>query len=292
MKTLYSFNEFLDSLVVEELHPELKDIVSSTTSKVNKKTLLAKKIRDLSARGESTGIEGNMPAGSSRAYMKHKDPEKIHIDGKPAEIQTGTKVAITSTLDHYFKKTKHYDGESLGQMQNRVENGDHFSNQNYRVLTHSDGDRFHTNERGIFPPLLAHDDEHHNWSHIGHADKLTSGSFKKITKTDSHPNGISHEDFTHALCRRWNQNHGRYWTQSPERELQLDHIESHPLVDKFLDHQNTFSSPPHDYRQLGNMGVWTHPHTGEKHIVARDSGFNNEVAEAYQAARQGGAPIW
>ena len=44
--------------------------------------------------------------------------------------------------------------------------------------------------------------------------------------------------------------------------------------------------PPHDYRQMGNMGVWTHPHTVEQHIVARDHGFSANVMEAYSEARR------
>jgi len=34
------------------------------------------------------------------------------------------------------------------------------------------------------------------------------------------------------------------------------------------------------------MGTWTHPHTGEQHIVARDHGYSHEVMGAYKAARR------
>ena len=37
---------------------------------------------------------------------------------------------------------------------------------------------------------------------------------------------------------------------------------------------------------MGNMGVWTHPVSGEQHIVARDHGFNEDVMKAYKEARQ------
>jgi hypothetical protein len=33
------------------------------------------------------------------------------------------------------------------------------------------------------------------------------------------------------------------------------------------------------------MGIWSHPHTGEQHIVARDHGFSENVMKAYKEAR-------
>lgn len=89
-----------------------------------------------------------------------------------------------------------------------------------------------------------------------------------------------------ALTRHWNRNHGKHFTKSPEVESHLNHIEEHPLVQKFLDHQMNYSAPPNDYEQIQNMGVWKHPVTGERHIVARDHGFNTEVMGAYKKARE------
>jgi microcompartment protein CcmL/EutN len=60
--TIYNFKEFLDNLIIENLHPELQSIV--TSSNANKQAALSKKIKELSSKGESTGIEGNMPQGS------------------------------------------------------------------------------------------------------------------------------------------------------------------------------------------------------------------------------------
>lgn len=285
MTTIRTFREFVENIIMEALHPELHDIVTMGTSQKNKKTLLANKIKELSERGEKTGIEGNMPAGSSRAYMRHADPYHAVVDGENTKMITGTKVAITGPYDHFYKKTKHYEGLSLGQLQNEAENGDHFSNEHYRTLTHRGGNTFESNENGIFPPLIEHDEENHNWSHLGHAANVSQSQFRQHTQCETHPLGIKHEDFCSALERAWNQDHGRYHKLSNQRERELDHVERHPLVEKFLDHQRMFSAPPHDYRQIGNMGLWEHPNTGKLHIVARDSGFNAHVQDAYKAAR-------
>lgn len=286
---IYSLKEFLDNIIVESLHPELKDIVVKSTTKhgTSKQSLLAKKIKDLTARGENTGIENNMPKGSSRAYLPIKDHEHITLDDKPTAVKTGMKVAIRAALDRSHNHKKYYN-MSLGQLQNEAEGGDHFVNSNYRIITKD----HHTNkyesnpESGIFPPLIDHDHDNHEWTHVGHVDKLTTKSFRDLTKTESHPEGIHHSHFCEALERVWNKDHGKHWPRRPEEEKRLDHIESHPLVQKFLDHQRTLGAPPHDYRQMGNMGIWAHPHTGEKHIVARDHGFSTNVMEAYHEARQ------
>lgn len=283
-----TFRDFLDQLIVESLHPELAQIVRSGQSHVNKKTLIANKVRELSKRGEDPGISGT-PAGSARVFLEHKDPEHIIVDGHHVQIPTGTKVAIKGTLEKYHDKSSH-DGQSLGEMQMQVENGDYYVNSHYRVLTqHPDNPHhYESNEDGIFPPLIEHDHDNHAWSHIGHAEKLTN--MRHHTKAEGYPKGISHEEFCTALIREWNKIHGRHYTPtSPEgiaQEKKLDHIQQHPLVQKFLDHQYAFSSPPHDYAQKANLGVWTHPVTGETHIVARDHGFSAEVLLAYKRARE------
>lgn len=279
-----SLRYFLENIIVENLHPDLKNIVSQKTFPhgPSKQAQLARAIKDITKRGEETGLEGNMPKGSSRAYLPIKENEKIVLDGKPTELKTGMKAAIRATLD------KHHDDDmSLGQMQNHAEGGDHFLNSYYRVISkdHETGE-YHSNESGIFPPQIDHDHDTHEWSHVGHVDKITKPKFRELTKTSTHSNGISHQDFHNALLRSWNRDNGSHWKLSDKEEERLDHIESHPLVQKFLDHQGNFGAPPHDYQQLGNLGVWTHPHTGEQHIVARDHGFSSDVMKAYSSARK------
>lgn len=279
-----NFNDFISNLVLENLHPELEHIIKSDVK--SKQTHLAKKIKELTARGEKTGIEGNMPKGSSRAYLKHEEPDDVTIDGKKHKLQVGTKVAIKAQLDAHHDKDKH-DGLSLGQMQNRAENHDHWVNSNYRILTknHETG-HFHTNHHsGIFPPLIDHDENHHDWTKVGHIRDVKAPEFKSLTKTESHPKGITHKDFCESMNRHHERNNGKYWEGSKEHEAHLDHVDSHPLVQKFQDYHGNTGHPPYDYQQIKNMGVFEHPN-GTKHIVARDHGFDTEVSEAYRTARK------
>ena len=96
-----SFKDFMNNIVLESLHPELQDVVNSANTRKTKQSQIAAKIKELTSRGESTGIEGNMPKGSSRAYMKHAEPHNIEVDGTPATMRTGTKVAIKSPIEHF-----------------------------------------------------------------------------------------------------------------------------------------------------------------------------------------------
>lgn len=280
------FTDFIKHLVVESLHPELHSIVTSKNNNASKQSLLAKKIKDLSSRGESTGIEGNMPTGSSRAYLKHDTPHKIVLDGKETSVPSGTKVAINATLDAHHDHKAH-DGLSLGAMQNKAEGGDWWANGNYRILKHipeSGENHYKSNkDSGIFPPLLNHDDDHHEWSHVGHARDIKAGEFQKFTKNKEYPKGITHKDFYETLDRFHNRNNGKYWKKAPGIEAHLNNIEQHPLVQKFIDYHSNTGHPTYDYRQRKNLGVFEHP-DGSQHIVARDHGFDTEVADAYAKA--------
>lgn len=285
---MLDFQEFMQCLVVEDLHPELQQVVSSTGSYASKQSQIAKKIKDLSKRGLSTGIEGNMPKGSARAYLQHSLPTKVQIDGKPHELRTGTKVAITAALDKHHDHTAH-EGRRLGALQNHAEGGDHWVNSSYRILTHQGQEngthKFTTNtDRGIFPPLLDHDHVNHEWSHVGHVRDIGPGEFQKLTRTESHPKGISHKDFVDTLVREHNRNTGRHWGHGDKREQELDHVATHPLVEKFMDYHGNTGNPPHDYAQKKNLGIFEHP-DGSKHIIARDHGFDSTVEHAYRQAR-------
>lgn len=282
---LATFKDFVDGLVLEELHPEIRDVLSSSSGP-SKQTQLANKIKDLSARGEKTGIEGNMPEGSSRAYLKHDTSHRVMLDGRPATIPIGTKVAIRARLDKYHNKRQH-DGMGLGQLQNKAEAGDHWVNNNYRVFReHPDKDgEFKTNEHGIFPPLIDHDHENHHWSKVGHAKDVTKKDFKELTKTESHPEGISHDEFTHALDRFHERQNGKYHKGNEQWEKKLDKVDEHPLVQNFQDYHGNTGHPTYDYHQIKNLGVFQHP-DGPKMVVARDHGFDTEVAHAYSKARK------
>lgn len=283
---LTNFKEFLSNLIVEELHPEIQDIVKAKSGYKTKQAVIAKKVKDLTARGERTGIEGNMPKGSSRAYLKHDEPIDLKIDNKPAKMHIGTKVAITASLDKYHPKEEH-DGMNLGAMQNQAEGAGHYVNDKYRTLRKEDNGSYTTNkEHGIFPPLVDHDFDNHEWTQVGHArDIKNADEFKSLTKSESHPNGISHKDFVDVLNRYHEQGNGKYWQQSDARERHLNNVLENPVVQKFTDYHGTTGNPTYDYMQRKNLGVWTHPVTGENHLVARDHGYSSEVQAAYTWAR-------
>ena len=283
---MYTLKEYIE-LFSESAHFEIQQILKHSPTHKSKVKLVAQKINDLIRRGEHTGVEDKMPKGSSRAYVKETQPTHVVIDGHNSSMHTGYKIAIPASLDSSYIREK-YEG-TLGQLQMKAENGDYLLNDHYRVLTNKNvknSHQFETNtDRGIFPPLLEHDHDQDSWSHIAHVDKLGS-NFRNLTKTTTHPKGISFDEFNEALNRVWQKNHGSWWNRGENNEKNMDHIEEHPLVQKFIQHQTYFYMPPHDYRQRNNMGIWTHPITGEKHIVARDHGFNNQVKNAYENARK------
>lgn len=288
MKDLKSIKKFIEENLysenlTESLHPDLQKIVEAPTTNVSKQTLLSKTIRKLKENNQETGLEGNMPKGSSRAYLKHKEKYPIKVDGKDTHIETGIKVAIKSNLDKHFEN-HHWGTKSLGHLQNEAENNDGYVDKRYRILTHEKGNEYSSNEEhGIFPPLIHHDEEEHEWSHVGHAKDLDASKFKHLTKNKDFPKGITHSDFVGALERDWNRNNGKHWKGSNEKESHLDKIEKHPLVQKFLDHQREMDFPPHDWKQKKNLG--TIEVNGKEHIVGRDHGFNHTVMDAYHNAR-------
>ena len=283
-----NFTDFLRTIIVENLHPELQDIIKQKSSdddnQLKKQTLLSQKIFELNKRGEKTGIEGNMPKGSSRAYLQHQEPHDAIVDGKPTKLKTGTKIAISASFDKFHRKSD-YEGRSLGEMQNDAEAGDKQINSTYRILRGVSGkpNHFETNKNnGIFPPLIGHDDNH-QWSHVGHVGTMKGDDFRKLTVTKEYPKGISHSEFGKVLNRNFERSENRYFDQVPSVEKDLDHLEKHPLIQKFKQYHDDTHSPAYDYNQLDNMGVWQHP-DGSKHIVARDHGYSREVSGAYQQA--------
>lgn len=280
-----SFKDFLKTVVLEELHPELQDIIKGPADERSKKAKVVSKVLDLGKRGERTGIEGSMPAGSSRAYLQHSEAHPVTVDGIKTVMKTGTKFAVKAALDDTHNKAK-YGGLSLGALQNKAENGNPTVNSLYRILVkHNDG-TFTSNEHsGIFHPLIEHDEKTHEWGHVGHVGNLTPKRFQELTKTASHPEGISHTEFCDALDRSWWIMHGRYHAHGKAYEQNLDRVEKHPLVKKFQLHMVDQNMPPYDYRQLGNLGEFVHPITHKSHIVARDHGFDREVMDAYSDAR-------
>lgn len=283
---MITFGEFTKYVLHEQLHPDLKAIISGKAPSTKKmQTQIADTIKSITSRGEDTGIARNTPKGSSRLYIPIQEPHRINLDGVPASVASGMKVAIKSPMDAYHNRQEH-DGYSLGELQNRVEDGDYYSRSRYHVLTKNEDGSFTSNkEDGIFPPRFDSDPHGYVWSHIGHADNLTASSFRKTTVTPDFPKGISHDQFSEALTVEWNKDHGKHWPMTDEGEEDHKKLLDHPLIQRFLNHQREYYSPPHDYRSIKNLGLFQHP-DGTSHIVARDHGYNGDVQKAYKNAHR------
>ena len=282
MKTFSQLRTYLNDLplVSEELHATIQHVLDSDTIPVqNKFNHVTKSIRGAIARGEDTGLHDSKPKkGSSRAVYFPKDEHHYQLDGKPAKSTTALKVAFPGQLDKYNKS-----GALLGEHQNMVE-GDHHINHEHGILSEVGHNQFETNHHyGVLAPVFhAHDEGHHVL--MGKIDPIKAGDFKNLTKTKEFPKGISHEEFHDTLQHHYAQAHGQrhYGATSKER---MSELEEHPLVEKFTHYVGNTGAHPGDLNKR-NMGIWTHPHTGEKHIVASDFGFNGDVMKHYSDARQ------
>jgi hypothetical protein len=288
---LTPFKDFIATLIVEELHPSLQKIIERHPKDNQSKQIeLQNQILALTKQGIPTGIAGNMPQGSSRAYIPHEEPKDVNIDGINAPMRVGTKVAIGSKINNHHMSRERALNESapisLGAMQNRVENYNPMVNKHFRVLTKdSTTGNYATNEGGIFPPLISHDTSNHLSSTIGHVDDINGDEFKKLSTTKDFPSGISHGNFSDVLERHYDKQLGIYWAKSNERENALDELGKHPLVQKFMDYHDATGHPPYDNAQIENLGIFTHPITGKQSIVARDHGFSSAVSHEYSEAR-------
>jgi hypothetical protein len=280
------FKNYLNSLVTEEVHDELKKVINNTPTK-KLRPAIKKAAKALKDSGQDAGIDNRYPAGSSRMYLKETAPAKVSVDGQEHHLTVGTKVAINAQLDKHHNKDEH-DGLSLGKLQNQQEAGDWYVNRAYRVLRESDDStpshrKYETNEDGIFPPQLDHDEKEHKWTRVAHCGDITGPKFRELTKTKDFPEGISHQDFMSNLVRFHEKNNGKYYKGHDSYEAKMDKLSDHPLVQKFNDYLGNTGNPPHDF-SLNNLGVFKHPN-GTEHIVARDHGYTTAVEHAYANAR-------
>lgn len=193
------------------------------------------------------------------------------------------KVAFSGPLDKF---TGHHS--LLGEEQNRIES-DHFINDQYSVLkeTH-EPNKYEYNPAGILPPHFGHHDEHH-WLEMGRVSKLNASDFKEATKTDQFPKGITMKQFTDTVSAHHDLAHGRK-PYSLDKE-KFDKLSEHPLVENTVSFMADASIHPGDFSPR-NMGIWTHPHTGKKHVVLSDFGSSNEILGLYDKARKNKYQRW
>lgn len=266
-------------LLNEEIHKQIKEVINNPDlpSHAKHKTM-ASLYRTLLKKGVDTGLENSKPKkGSSRAVYFPSEPDDITVDDTPTKMHSVLKIAYPGTLDKYNDS-----GQLLGEMQNMHE-GSHYIQQAHSVLRPVDEGKYETNEDGILAPVIhTHEDGH--YLHMGRIDKIGPGDFRNLTKTEEFPKGISHEEFYDALNHEYAQANPSYRHYTRRSDEQLEKLKEHPLVQRAQNFVFDTDTHPADFHK-GNMGVWTHPTTGKKHIVLSDYGYNGEVAKSYQKAR-------
>lgn len=281
MKT---FNKFLTTVLElnEAVHGEIKHILNDDSySHKSKLSRVTSKLRELSSRGEDSGIENSAPKkGSSRAVFFPKDEHEMILDSKPAKMKTAVKIAFKGSLDAHTGSHM-----LLGEHQNEIES-DHFIRNEYGVMHHDHATgQYHTNhDSGVLAPVIDHHDDHH-WLEMGHARNMTSKDFSNATKTPTHPKGLNFDKFHSHLNHDYHQAHGTRGFGSGLSEEEHEHISSHPLTEKVKDFMYTTGQHPGDLVK-GNWGMWKHPHTGVEHAVVRDYGYSDEVGKLYNKARK------
>ncbi|HET8689434.1 MAG TPA: hypothetical protein VFM18_22715, partial [Methanosarcina sp.] len=62
-------------------------------------------------------------------------------------------------------------------------------------------------------------------------------------------------------------------------------LSEHPLIDSTVSLMSNTGLHPNEFSPR-NMGIWTHPHTGQKHVVLTDYGATDEILKLYGKARQ------
>lgn len=299
-----SFKAFTKTLITEALHPELMAVISSRSKGTNKSREISRVIEDLKKRNEKIGTNPNkFASGSSRRWLSHSSA-KYHLilDGIKTRLATGIKTAIPAGgIDKGGKREL-----GAGQLQNKVENSNKEVNAKYRILTHvgkekdlfgHSYDKFETNrEHGIFPPLLNYDHENHEWAHVGHIhdikyyDHVSGGTpkkshqvkntFENLTITKHFPEGISEREFRRGIEAHSIKNE-EFDEDGNIKRYAKEHTYNHPLVKKFGHYlRNVKGTNPGDFAGP-NLGVFVHPHTGEKHIIARDHGYDEETHKLY-----------
>jgi hypothetical protein len=279
MKTIHEFleanREALDNALNEEIHPDIMNAAGGDygRSRLNNVTKVA---RNLIKQGTDTGLLDDKPKkGSSRAVFFPKDDVEAKVDGVQTKIPHVMKIAFHGKLDSYTKDNQGLLGESQNDHEIAI-------SHHYSMLRPTGQGEYETNHEGFMPPLLDHH-ETGSWMTVGKVSKLGSGDFRNLTKTKEFPKGISHADFYDAVNHHWHQSNGEnYWGGTDEKN---EKNFEHPLVQRALNFSLDTDTNPGDFVK-SNMGVWTHPVTGEKHIVTSDAGFSRNVARRYMKARQ------
>lgn len=276
MKTFKELYEEHYWVLDEALHSDIEHAIKSPQVPAHERqTHVAIAIRRAIANHQDTGLDDVHPKkGSSRAVYFPREEHHFTLDGKPAKTKTVMKVAYPGHLDAH-----NYSGKLLGEHQNKTE-ADPPTNQHHGIISKDEHGNFHTNKNGVLPPLFHAHDEHH-WLHAGRVDPVDHHQFEHLTKTKGFPKGISHDQFWKNLMHHHDEAHGRVRPRTEEEEK----LDKHPLLRKMHKFISQRGQHPADL-DLRNLGQWTHPHTGKKHIVVADYGFSHDVVKHYGDARE------
>lgn len=264
--------------IVEELHQRIKDVLDDQHIPVrDKNNYVSGLARQLINAGEDSGLEDSEPKqGSSRAVYFPSEHRKIKLDGHLVQTPTVVKIAFPGWLDRYNKS-----GSLLGEHQNQVESDPEVTK--HGVIRRTKNGDYETNPQGILVPHFGNHEGNH-WVELGRVEtlgELAPGAMAAVTKTEEMPEGLNHRRFSHVLDKGWSEAHGKRerWDDWENK------IRNHPLVRKAEHLIGETGLNPGDFTE-DNMGIWTHPVTGEKHVVISDYGYDNNVAKHYYAAKQ------
>lgn len=198
------------------------------------------------ANRKESGLQVNPKSvGSSRAFLSVKKPEDLKIDGQDVQVKTGIKLAYLGRFDSGKVK------DGIKQNQNEIDSkfhGDHI------LQKQSDGS-YKTNEHGILLPTLDHDKHAAHWIQTIHANPISHDNpLEPHTKTEDFPKGIHANDFELAMDNKFPKG---------------DKIWNHPFVKRVLELKKK-----HGLKDIhsDNLGIFTHPVTGEQHLVVTDYG--------------------
>ena len=267
-----------ETILTEEIHPEIHSIMNSEMPVRHKLNAVTKKVRELANQGIDSGIEDGKPKkGSSRAVLFSSQPEMVKIDGVEHPLHTATKIAFPGNLDKY---TGHHS--LLGEEQNRVENDWRIQNH-YAILSpHEDGG-FQTNVHGVvFPILDKHEDSH--WLKTIKMDKFSVKDLPNHTKNEEFPKGISLKDFQDTLNYHYENANGRA-RYSQEDHDKFAKLSEHPYVDSAISMMFDSGMHPGDL-QSRNWKTFVHPATGKRIPCIIDYGYTKQIGDLYNKARK------
>jgi hypothetical protein len=281
---MINFNTYIKQLLSEDIHPELSAILSSEEGDpIERYSNFLSKVRELDSRGVDTGLQNIKPMkGSSRAVFIPRDKKEIILDGQKVQTPYVHKLAIYGDLDRY----KTPDEPLLGELQNKAESERNYSFEHGVIVRNTDGS-YSTNPNGILVPVFRTHPEYHHLE-MGYARDMDPSEFSRLTITPDFPDGVKYNDFHYSLMNEYYDANGvefkRYGNRTETPKEIHEKLTRHPLFRKAIG-LTSMGIHPADFWE-GNVGVWTHPITGQDHPVVRDFGATADVLNRYTELRK------